>query len=180
MSTIQTNQEDNQEEQTQQTQAPAENTEEEKKESVGIQSIREAYNKLKAEHQKVLSEREKEQEAKLEEQGKYKELLELEQAKRAELEAKMTKSERIAKIESTLRKSGASDEVIDLLSDNLLSNHDWDSDTTLEQTIAKVKEQRPTLFTTVKSGSLGAGKTSKGNEDIDNLPYDQYIKIKKQ
>ena len=175
----QTNQEDNQnQEETQETDTT---------ESTGIKSLREAHNRQKEENKKLQeqlkkfeAEKAEKENKELEEQGKFKELLTKAEARIAELEGEMTRTQRINSVESELRKAGASDEFVDLLSDNILKTHDWDSnEVTVAMTIAEIKEKRPSAFTVAKSGTMGVGKTTKAKTDMDNIPYSDYIKLKK-
>lgn len=146
-------------------------------ESTGIKNLREAHNRQKEENKRlqeklaaIEAEKAEKENKELEEQGKFKELLTKAESRIAELEGEMTRTQRLSSVESELRKAGASDEVIDLLSDNILKTHDWDSDeTTVEKTIEKLKESRPSLFTTVKSGTSGVGKTAEPKTEIDAL-----------
>lgn len=146
-------------------------------ESTGIKNLREAHNRQKEENKKLQeqlakfeAEKAEKENKELEEQGKFKELLTKAESRIAELEGEMTRTQRLSSVESELRKAGASEEFVDLLSESILKTHDWDSsETTVSHTIAEIKEKRPSAFTTVTNGTMGVGKTSKTVSDRDAL-----------
>lgn len=143
----------------------------------GFKTLREAHNRQKEQNKKLQeqlakfeAEKAERENKELEEQGKFKELLTKAESKIAELEGEMTRAQRLSSVESELRKAGASEEFVDLLSESILKTHDWDSsETTVSHTISEIKEKRPSAFTTVTNGTMGVGKTSKTVSDRDAL-----------
>ena len=143
------------------------NTTEQKQEEKGwIKKLRADSVELR----KLKKENEEREQAKLEEQGQFKELLEQSKARIAELESELSNKERGQLVDAALKKAGASDEIIDLLSDKILKDHDWDGGDDVQSLVEEIKANKPTLFNTQTKGAQGLGKSSNsGNSDIDAL-----------
>jgi hypothetical protein len=140
-----------------------------KTESEGLKNLRAQYEKVSAELKKYKDNEATAAEKKLKEENKYKELLELKEKELGELKNTLTLKERTAAVEKALKKAGASEEAIDLLTDVIVSKHDWTDSDDASDIINKYKENKPSLFTTVTKGQLGVGSGSRGISNTEKL-----------
>ena len=160
------------------------------KSELNFRKLEKAKSEVEAERDALRAEKAESNKAKLEEQGKYKELLDAERKEKEEIKTKAQNRDRLLILEKALKKSGANEDLIDFIAPNLANQVEFDKDNNpknIQEVLETLKSEKPSLFiTTTKSGNTSTGVTTGSNNPnselenaTDNASLSTYIKTLK-